>query len=229
MYEKISVLVPTRNRVNRLRTLLDSYEETTRGCRSASELVFRVDEDDRNSQDFLLDCGGLRVVIGPRFSGYQSMTVFFNELFAASTGDVLMCGNDDMVFRTVDWAPFILAEADRYPDGLFDFGVSTHNQDHYPFSIVSRRAVECLGFLWDPRIYWGDIFLRDVMAYFGRSIMLPSVHIDHDWAGFKPDQTFVEGDQNAIYRRDPRYWVDTHPLAVNEAIERLKELETVCP
>jgi hypothetical protein len=214
MFTKISVLVPTRQRLARLRTLIDSFERTNDG---AAEMVFRADDDDLDTVDFL---GSYRTVVGPRLDGYRSMPTFFNEMFAAAKGDVLMCGNDDMVFKTVGWPSFVLAAANRYADGLFDLGVTTHNETHYPFSIVSRVAAERLGFLWDPRIFWGDIFLRDVMAAFGRCEMLPSVEIDHDWAGFKPDRVFNEADKSI----DALYWTNTHPQAVAEAVKKLGDL-----
>lgn len=218
MFSKISVLVPTRGRLDRLRTMLESYARTS--VEGTSELVFRVDDDDAPTLEAL---AGQQVVVGPRLNGYASMPTFFNEMFTASTGDVLLCGNDDMVFKTPGWAPLILAAANRYPDGLFNFGVKAFNETHYPFSIVSRLAAERLGFLWDPRIFWGDIFLRDVMAAFGRCEMLPHVEIDHDWIGFNPDETFRQGNQNDIWRRDPNYWAGTHARAVHDAVTKLRE------
>lgn len=222
-FTKISVLVPTRHRVDRLRTLLASYDATTADDGHCSELVFRVDEDDLASQDFLVHHCDHRIVVGPRHRGYDSMPVFYNEMADQASGDVFMCGNDDMVFKTGNWASSILEAARLYPDGLFDFGVSTHNETHYPFSIVSRKAVQCLGFLWDPRIFWGDIYLRDVMAYFGRTIMLSAVEIEHDWAGHRPDQVFRESDKD-IVRRNPTYWSVTHRKAVDDAVSKLKEI-----
>ena len=221
-YSKISVLVPTRHRVHRLKTLLASWQETVRDKEQA-ELVFRVDDDDVETLGFLEDLPH-KVVSGSRRQGYRSMPSFFNELFMyASTGDVLMCGNDDMAFRTVGWPAMVLAAANEYPDGLFDFGVSTLNETHYPFSIVSRRAASQMGFLWDPRVYWGDVFLRDVMAAFGRTIMLPSVHVEHDWVGQNPDQVFRESEKN-VQKIDPVYWTETHPRLVGEAVSKLREL-----
>lgn len=211
MFTKISVLIPTRYRIDRLRSMLASYEQT---AVSGAELVFRVDDDDPETHAFLRD---QNAVVGPHHHGYESMPLFFNEMLPAATGDVLLCGNDDMVFQTVGWPTLVLAAANAYPDGLFDLGVTTHNETHFPFSIVSRTVTERLGFLWDPRIFWGDIFLRDVMAAFGRSVRLPSVTIDHDWAG---DET----SQNQIYQRDPTYWTGTHAQAVRDAVGRLRGL-----
>lgn len=223
MYKKISVLVPTRKRVERLKTLLASYDETYDAA--LSEMVFRVDDDDDETQEFLAWHDHRRVV-GPRMSGYASLPEFFNELLRYADGDVLMCGNDDMVFKTRGWAASILAAANRYPDGLFNFGVATHNEGHYPFSIVSRRAAEQMGFLWDPRIFWGDIFLRDVMQSFGRCEMLHDVQIDHDWAGHAPDATFVDGNMERFLPRGDSYWSNVHSRAVDEAVEKLRPLRT---
>lgn len=217
MFEMISVLVPTRKRLGRVKKLLESFDATSN---ETSEIVFRVDEDDTDSLRFLRN---QHLVVGPRMQGYASMPTFFNELAAEADGDVLLCGNDDMVFRSELWDDKILEEANKYQDGLFDIGVSTHNETHYPFSIVSRKVVDVLGFLWDPRIFWGDIFLRDVMGAFDRCVMLPSVNIDHEWVGFKPDQTWLEGNQHEIYQRDPSYWQVTHAIAVREAVEKLRK------
>jgi len=216
-FTKVSVLIPTRNRVHRLRKVLESFDETVH--QKDAELVFRIDDDDVASQQFLHD---QRVVVGPRYNGYDSMPTFFNEMHCVAAGDVLMCGNDDMIFRTPDWSTRILEIANQYPDGLFDIGVSTLNQDHFPFATVSRRVTNALGFLWDPRIFWGDIFLRDVMQVFDRCIMVPDVQIEHDWSGYSPDQVFVEADKD-IVRRRPNYWAEIHAAAVRDAVNTLKE------
>ena len=214
MFEGVSVLVPTRGRLERLQTLLSSFEETTDG---RAELVFRVDEDDRDTLDFLTEFR-YRLVVGPRLAGYRSLPEFFNEMAKVAQGDVLMCGNDDMVFRTHGWPSLILEEASKYPDGMFDIGVSTLNEDHYPWCIVSRKVVDTLGFLWDPRIFWGDIYLRDVMSALGRTVKLPSVEIEHDWAGHAPDLVFFESDKSI----SADYWSTVHATAVREAVARLQ-------
>lgn len=216
VFSKVSVLIPTRGRVACLQTMLDTFHETSLGC---SNLVFRVDDDDTETQAFLAD---YHPIIGPRLNGYRSLPVFFNELAAAADGDVLMLGNDDMIFRTPHWDRTILDAANRYPDGIFNFGVSTHNHMNFPFSVVSKHVVNTLGFLYDPRIFWGDIFLLGVMSAFGRAISLPHVVIDHDWMGARPDATFNDGDDA---RRSN--WMTYHQQAVDDAVEKLSVDEAV--
>lgn len=222
-FSRISVLIPTRNRTHRLRTLLDSYRDTTTADPQASELLFRVDDDDEPTR-LMLQAEGKRMLVGPRLDGYNSLPIFFNELASVANGDVLMLGNDDMVFRTEQWASRMLLDANAYPDGLFDLGVRTHNETHYPFATVSKRVRDHLGFIADLEIFWVDIFLRDVMAAFGRCAMVDAVHIEHDWAGHDPDQTFKDGHRDIVAHR-PDYWTAVHPQAVNRAIGRLQEIK----
>lgn len=217
-YSKVSVLVPTRGRVARLRAMCDSFNKTASGC---SELVFRVDDDDTSSWNFLR-LAPWTVKIGPRLDGYRSLPHFFNELRLAADGDVLMTGNDDMVFRTRGWDAMMLEEANRYPDGLFDLGVETHNARNFPFAVISRWATDAMGFVHDARLFWGDVFLRDVMQAFDRSVPLVGVRVDHDWAGHAPDETFRDAHQE-----EPRWWDDTywgmHRKCVGEAVEKLRK------
>lgn len=226
MFSSISVLIPTRNRLVRLETMLRSFFETTPDL-DIVQLVFKVDDDDTETQAYLLghaESSRWKVVVGPRLQGYSSMPVFYNQMAEAAWGTLLMCGNDDMVFRTYNWAGLIIDKANEFPDGVFDIGISTYNEDHYPFAIVSRKVVEHLGFMWDPNIYWGDIYLRDVMGAFGRAVKLQSVQIDHDWAGHNPDSVFTEANQLHIFSRDPSYWAKTHADAVTEAVKKLRTL-----
>jgi hypothetical protein len=199
--------------------MIESYEATASG--TASELVFRIDDDDVQTPP-VLEAFGCRAVVGKRLGGYASMATFFNELYAAALGDVLMCGNDDMIFKTLGWDQLILDAANKFGDGLFCFGTRTHNESHYPFAAISKAAADRMGYFWHPGIAWGDVFLRDVMAVFGRSEILTHVEIAHDWIGFAPDQTFNEGNQNDIYRRDPDYWNGTHASAVADAVAKLR-------
>lgn len=221
MFSKVSVLVPTRQRPERLRKMIASYEQTTMRCRGAVELIFRIDEDDTVTQQFLQQ-HNYRTLIGSRHRGYASLPLFFNEMAAVATGNILLLGNDDMVFKTLNWPVHVIAAANQYPDGLFDIGYSTFNATHYPFSTISRRVVDHVGYFWPPQIFWGDIFWRDVMGAFGRTVMLDDVAIEHDWAGFdaEPDQVFK--DANKV--EPAGYWTGTHAEAVAAAVAKLQEL-----
>lgn len=208
-FTKVSVLVPTRNRLPQLQMLLGSYYETA-GCDPGAELIFRVDEDDPATERFLSGFGWT-VLVGPSLRGYCSLPAFFEDMRRVATGDLFLCGNDDMVFRTPGWPALVLQAANQYPDGVFVLGVDTLNAGVFPFSIVSRQAVDAIGFIHDARLTAGDLFLRDVMASFGRAIPLPSVQVDHDWQGLTPAHPVL----------DNAYWA-LHRTCVAEAVGRLE-------
>lgn len=219
MFRKLSILVPTRKRPAHLRALLDSYAETCADP-SVAELVFRIDVDDYESKAILAE-RPWTTLIGPRYDGYRSLPRFFDEMRHAATGDVFLTGNDDMVFRTPGWASRVLEVANQYPDGVFCLGVDTLNAGNFPFAIVSRRWAETVGHIHDARLFWGDVYLRDIAAHFGRAIRVPGVQIDHCWMGFAPDQTFLEAGQGAFACWDERYTA-LHQQCVGEAIGKLE-------
>jgi len=99
-YRTISVLVPTRRRVERLKRFLESYS-ATRADRSQVELVFRCDNDDPDTIGFLCSFDW-KFIVGPRVKGYKSLPSFYNEMVKIASGDLLICGNDDMLFETRD-------------------------------------------------------------------------------------------------------------------------------
>lgn len=216
-FTKISVLVPTRGRVANLEQLIASFEATTDGL---AELVFRCDNDDPETMAVLARTT-YRFQAGPRLQGYRSLPTFFEELRAIASGDLLMCGNDDMRFLTEGWPALVLSTANRYPDGRFVIAVNTHNAGNVPFSIVSADAIRTIGHLHDPNVYWGDLYLRDIFAAFGRVIPLPDVRVAHTWMGWTPDQTFREARQDEFGAWTTVYH-DTHTAAVSNAVEKLK-------
>jgi hypothetical protein len=235
-FRKVSVLVPTRNRLERLGRFIDSYKATVRDKDSA-ELVFRCDSDDLESVRYLAKYDW-NVLVGPRLLGYRSLPSFYNDMARIATGDVLACGNDDMLFQTKDWPARVLEAANRYPDGIFNLGVNTGlNDDKYPFSIVSRKFNDALGFINDVRLLFSDVFIRDVMEQFSRNVRITNVTFFHEWAGHgAADQT--RRDANAhefdmVFADKEGNWTETyrtrHESAVAEAVAKITVVSDMGP
>lgn len=221
MFSRVSVLVPTRRRVARLQVLLDSWAQTViDGTRA--ELVFRIDDDDAESKMFLAEHPH-KMVSGPRLNGYRSIPQFLEELRRAATGDLYLLGNDDMVLKTPNWARVVIDQANQYPDGIFCLGCDVQNAKNFVFPIVSKMAVDAMGHIMDPRLFWGDVYLRDVFQSFGRAIRFGEMKIDHRWAGRERDQTFREAHQEDPANWNEEYWA-RHRAVVAEAVERLRPL-----
>jgi hypothetical protein len=218
MFTKVSVLVATRGRIKQLRTLIDSYAVTVTNLRSA-ELVFRVDSDDHLSQALLQD-GPWRVLVGPQMDGCGSVPQFFDDMRAAADGDVLMCGTDQMVFRTPAWPELVLAETNKYPDGMFHIRIGTLDDSIFPFGIVSRQAVQTVGRLQDPRLHRADTYWLDVMAAFGRDLVLPSVRVEQ-WTGWTPRRILTNARQGDAHKWDDGYRA-LHRKVVAEVVNKLR-------
>lgn len=226
-YQKVSVLVPTRKRPTYLERMLDSYYASVEN-RDDAELVFRCDSDDLESVHLLAPhCWP--ILVGPRRDGYRSLPSFYNEMVSIATGDLLICGNDDMLFQTKGWPRLVIGEANKYPDGIFNIGVSTGlNDDKFPFSIVSRQLVQKLGKINDERLLFSDVFLLDVARRFNRAVRINSVSFFHDWAGHTDDQTRREANQHEfsqVFANIQGDWTEEyrrrHEEVVREAVLKI--------
>jgi Glycosyl transferase family 2 len=229
-YRRVSLLVPTRNRPEYLKKFIASYFATTSGG-DDSEIVFRIDFDDPKTLQILAEYD-FPVIIGPRRGGYRSLPSFYNEMARLASGDILMCCNDDVIIETPGWPQLIIEAANKYPDGIFNIGVSTVRLEaNFVFSCVSRKFVERLGFINDERLVYSDIFLMDVAKHFGRLSKLWSVTFRHNWAGENPadmddtraDARLVEfemvlADATGTWRDEYR---SLHDSVVAEAVARI--------
>ena len=234
-WKKISVLVPTRNRLVYLEKMLESFDRTVTNP-SQAELIFRCDHDDRETINRLCVTPH-KILIDSRSEGYKSLPRFYNDMARVANGDILMCCNDDIVFETPDWPAMILEEANKYPDGIFNIGIDTGlNIDKFPFSIVSRRIIDILGFLNDERLLFSDVFLLDLARHFNRAITLLSVRIFHDWAGHVADETRHDANKhemNIVFKDIEGNWTNEykalHDKAVAEAIEKISRHSGIMP
>jgi hypothetical protein len=217
MFQTLSLLVPLRGNPGRRQRMWSSLRATA----PAVELVIRLDDDDEDTAAWARTLRPLpTIVIGPRLKGYASLPRFFNEMAAAASGDLLMCGNDDMIFATPNWHAQYIGRANEYPDGLFDIGCMTYPAGAFPFSVVSRRTTRTLGFLNDERLLYSDIFLRDVMGRFSRLLFLPHVAIYHEDPDNGEDAVALTA-KLALHENATEYWT-LHNRCVNEAVGRLR-------
>lgn len=219
-FETFSLLVPLRGAPGRRDRLWASLCATSG---EDVELVIRLDDDDDETLQWAQTLRPApRIVIGRRMGGYASLPFFFNEMATVASGDLLMCGNDDMIFDTPNWPAHYLAMANRYPDGVFDIGCMTYPAGAYPFSCVSRLAVTALGFLNDERLTYSDIFLRDLMGRFRRLLFLPSVTIRHEDPDHGEDPLALDTKYD-LHLAAGAYWTK-HNAAIAEAVLKLRPL-----
>jgi hypothetical protein len=182
----MSVIVPVRERVTLLDKMLTSLFAT---AQEHVEVVLRIDVDDEDMWRYLYQRDWpYPYVVGPRYKGYATLSKFINEAARLSRGDLVLVINDDAEFVTPSWDTKLAAIAEQYSDGIFDLGVETANADNFIFPCVSRHQINLLGGVFDERLVYPDIWLRDVMLPFGRAVRVHDVEIKHNWAGQSDDQ-----------------------------------------
>lgn len=190
---RLSVIVPTRQRVTQLDRMLRSLWRCAVHPNEI-EVISRIDEDDQASIDYFADpsLAPLReqvwVIRGSRLNGYATLATLTNEAARVARADLVLVVNDDVEFQTLGWDTKLLAAAGQYPDGIFVLGVTTMNAGKFVFPCVSRRQIHLLGGVFDERLVYTDIWLRDVVKPFGRAIRVPEVTITHHWEGRTDDQ-----------------------------------------
>ena len=224
----ISVLMPTRGRPDLLQRAIDSFRSTTDDC---AEIILRIDEDDEPTLDLVCNlppgrrADDVRVIVGKRLDGYTSLLRFMHECAQHARGSLLMPGNDDMIFRTPQWDALLLDEAAHFPDGIYAFSPNavTDGGIGHPFATVSRWWFDTLGFVHDQRLFWGDVFVREVALRLDRLIPLRHVVIEHAWAR---DRRPEAQEQEKDYGPDNHVYWDLHLQAVNEAVAKLGGLRT---
>lgn len=171
----ISVLVPTRNRPESVRRLLDSSFET---ADTEVEFIFYVDEDDESSLDIIYKHGA-HAIIGPRIV----LSEMWNRCAEKAYYPVMMHCGDDIVFRTEGWDARVLQVFNEYDDKI----VFVHGRDGYQdanigtHGFLHRNWIEAVGYFVPPYFSsdYNDLWLTEVADALGRRRYLNDVYTEH--------------------------------------------------
>ncbi len=183
--KKISLLLPTRKRVERANAFLKSVVDTA-ACLEKIEVVAAVDDDDQESQALVSPHAKLllRKAIGPRARMGELNTRCLRE----AKGDIIMLVNDDILIRSKDWDTHLRDADQLFSDGIYLFHVKDgFKNEKFPiFPILSKRFCDLIqdpypaefgGDGNDTHLY--DIFLRLQDLGHERIIYLPDVFFEH--------------------------------------------------
>lgn len=192
----ISILLPSRKRPAALARMVKSLNEVSR---QMPEVIVYCDDDDPEtviaSQEL-----GIKCITGPRLT----FTEYWNKCFLEASGDILMMGADDIVFRTPGWDVMVEECFAEYPDRIVmvsgDDLESRLAPGYGRFSthpLVHRRWIEALGYFSAPYFSWGssDTWINDIAKFIDRRRFLPFVneHMHYRENKSDIDQTYQEG------------------------------------
>ena len=103
----ISVILPSRKRLDLLQKTLDSIYSLADSKNDNFEVIIKFDLDDIESLEYIKSWNserkGVTFVINDRGLGWLNMVDFVEDMIDLAKGEWILNVNDDMVFLTQDW------------------------------------------------------------------------------------------------------------------------------
>lgn len=235
----ISLLCPTRERPESAVRYLDSIFSTA-GHPERCDVWFYIDKDDpcvfKYTDLFMsykiknnIANGRCHTVIGPR----KSVSISWNDIAKRCTGDILVMGNDDIVFKTHNWDDRLEEEALKYPDEIYClfFHDTIHNNPTFcAFPMVSRKWYEALGY-FTPGVFkfqYNDTWISDIADRIGRKQKIIDVTMEH--RHWKTPKGKEDGTIEHTIARDTLESdgiIFNHPDMVQKRIEDAEKLRSM--
>lgn len=164
---KIALMCPTRNRMNKLLTLISSLITTVKNPNNIY-LVLGVDKDDPALHHYEYLQRNLRfieLVIFENNGKFLGLSTMWNKMASCypTTVDIFAMIGDDMVFSTKDWDEKIIQEFNNGPqdkimmvhcnDGMRWKGNKYENVAPFPVNFfVHKNYVNTVGYFVEPYI-----------------------------------------------------------------------------
>lgn len=203
---KISILVPSRGRPDKLWKLVETALDTATGD---IEILAYIDKSDPCKAEYKKLAAlqpKLKIFVGPD----STVAWAVNMLGLNATGDAVMPLGDDTVFCTYAWDGVAKEAKAKFPEGLWMAGVDD-GRSGFSHIIYDREWFNALGYWW-PVIFnhWGaDEWLTDIAKHqaVNRYVMFKEFLVRHDKVGeaCQTDETYhrIRGNTN----RDRDLWI----------------------
>lgn len=184
-----SVVIPVRGNIDGLRITLGAFNLFT-AQRDKFEVILVVDDDDPDASFYIKLKGkfgySIRVMIVKRSDNF--CRDYYNAGANIALGTNILMFNDDCYMQTYGWDDIVRfkVEANKHFNGIYlvDMMDSTHdNNVVYPkFPLISRKAVELLGFFFFPqvRMYPADKCIWDLYKGVGCVITAHEIKMQHN-------------------------------------------------
>ncbi len=230
----ISILCPTRQRTHALWRMVDSARKT---ASEPPEIVFYVDDDDRESERFVTGLINMQpddfrpaMVLGPRIT----MSDMWNRCAEGASGDLLMFVDDEAVFHTPGWDRLVAAEFERWPDrAVLVYGNDmVHGEILASYFFAHRIWLHIFGRLTPRQFSYGyaDVWCYEVAKAAGRAIYLPEVAIENMAPKDQPpDHIHAENHERAVRDRVGDLYNATQPEREADVERLLRYIERSSP
>ena len=234
-----SILTPTRNRPANCERFIKSVYNSTNTKKNV-EMLFYVDEDDPAIGAYK----SLHWHAQKEYEGFKKIEFAFGNPMSVSkswniiaercVGDVLIMGNDDLVYQTDGWDEKLDQELDQYrQDKIYVAWMNDgiNGERHCAFPIVSREWYECLGRFTPGTFNFGynDTWIFEVGKMLDRLHYIPFIKAEHlhfSVGKSEMDDTYAHNrtkEKGNLYAKDQVLFNKTRAARMDDR-DRLREL-----
>lgn len=194
----ISLLCPTRNRVDGLKRMWGSALQTASEP-DKLELVLYIDHDDHNTLDFIKSNIAQSSMIISNKDKPEIYSNLHNICCAKSKADIVFSCADDLIFRSKDWDKIVIEKFNSISDKIaFLFGNDGHWGSKFgTHGFFHKNWFNILGYLSPPlfTVDYSDNYINDIAKAINRSFYMDNIFIEHmhwTFGKMKFDQTAKE-------------------------------------
>jgi hypothetical protein len=173
----ISVILPSRKRLQGLNDVLFSILSNADSNNVNFEIIVKVDFDDHETIDYIKnwnnDFENITFLINSRRGGWLNMVDYVENMIDIAKGKWILNVNDDVEFKTQNWNTILINQ-------LNDFKIYFLKTDGYPqsFPIYPKKLKEILNHISlsnqiDTYLYW-------LSLQTGMESYIDDVYIKHD-------------------------------------------------
>ena len=231
---KIAILTPSRNRPNHLISFLKTVYSLAENKENVTTYNY-IDDDDPKLKEYKelakYRSENNKVLIGKPQSVSKSWNVLAREAIK-NDSEILIMGNDDMIYRTYGWDQLLIKEVDKYPDRIFCMWFEDLNKGkkHCAFPIVSKEWYKALGY-FTPGIFnfgYNDTWIFDIACRIKRDHFIPHIineHLHWTLGKMEKDETTIRArmssNKGGTFQLDKKIFKSTESKRIEAAIKLL--------
>jgi glycosyltransferase involved in cell wall biosynthesis len=202
---KISVVFPTRNRLELLKKCLESLLNKSYKKHRLFEIILVVDYDDKETLDYIVNIKDMfKFTDGDLMANSLSVLLteqsefmqrdYNNAASIAAKGDIIFLLNDDVVIETEDWDLKIYEfyQENKPIDDIMLIGLTENTKDIYQksngmghgvcFPVITKTYVNMMRGVFPPdiKMWFADTAIIHIFSAINRIWLLDSVKVFHD-------------------------------------------------
>lgn len=187
---KISVILPSRKRVEMLNDTIYSIYSLADQNNLNFEILIKLDLDDHDSIDYIKywqnEYQNISFIINSRKEGWLNMVDFVENLIRAAEGEWILGINDDMVFKTQNWNTLL----EKYLNDFKIYYINPTFGYRWAFPLFPKKLYNILGHISPHNQI--DTYLYNLGNAVDINALIDDVYVEHDYE-YTDESTYDKG------------------------------------